>query len=75
MIFEKTLLLEEVIEDWEKANVIPIFKKSKKENLRNYMLVSLTSDQKNMMEIILQIDMIWSSQPWIYKWEVTHSHQ
>lgn len=75
MIFEKTLLLEEVIEDWEKANVIPIFKKSKKENLRNYMLVSLTSDQKNMMEIILQIDMIWSSQPWIYKCEVTHSHQ
>ncbi|PKU44302.1 rna-directed dna polymerase from mobile element jockey-like [Limosa lapponica baueri] len=40
----------EVPEDWRKANVIPVFKNSKKEDPGNYRLVSLTSIPGKMME-------------------------
>ncbi|PKU35402.1 rna-directed dna polymerase from mobile element jockey- hypothetical protein [Limosa lapponica baueri] len=40
----------EVPEDWRKANVIPVFKKGKKEDAGNYRLVSLTSIPGKMME-------------------------
>ncbi|KAK4823901.1 hypothetical protein QYF61_007966, partial [Mycteria americana] len=44
---------QEVTEDWEKANVPPVFTKGKKEDLRNYRLVSLTLIPKKVMELIL----------------------
>ncbi|PKU35296.1 hypothetical protein llap_14400 [Limosa lapponica baueri] len=44
----------EVPEDWRKANVTPVFKKGKKEDLGNYRLVSLTSG-KMMKRLLLGI--------------------
>lgn len=43
IIFGKLWGMGEVLEDWRKANVTPVFKKGKKEDLGNYRLVSLTS--------------------------------
>jgi len=42
-----------VPKDWRKANVIPIFKKGKKEDPGNYRPVSLTSIPGKMMEHLL----------------------
>ncbi|XP_064901569.1 membrane protein FAM174A isoform X1 [Columba livia] len=42
IIFAKSWEMGEVPEDWRKANVIPVFKKGKKEDLGHYRLVSLT---------------------------------
>lgn len=42
IIFDQSWQLGEVPENWRKANVTHIFKKSKKENPQNYRLVSLT---------------------------------
>jgi len=45
-----------VPEDWRKANVIPIFKKGRKEDPGNYRLVSLTSIPGKVMEqLILEV--------------------
>lgn len=43
MIFEWSWELGEVLADWMLAHVVPIVKKGKKENLRNYRLASLIS--------------------------------
>ncbi|PKU42968.1 rna-directed dna polymerase from mobile element jockey- hypothetical protein [Limosa lapponica baueri] len=40
-------------EDWRKANVIPVFKKGKKEDPENYRPVSLTSIPGKVMERII----------------------
>ena len=41
-VFNKSLHSGEVLEDWRKANVAPIFKKGKRYNAENYRPISLT---------------------------------
>jgi len=61
--------LEEVTEDWEKANVPPVFTKGKKEDLGNYRLANLIPIPKKVMQLNLletiskhmKDKMIWNS--------------
>ncbi|KGL78634.1 hypothetical protein N309_08012, partial [Tinamus guttatus] len=56
IIFERSWRAEEVPEDWKKANVTPVFRKSKREEPGNYRPVSFTSVPGKVMEqLILQI--------------------
>ena len=50
MIFEKLWQSGEVLGDWKKDNITPIFKRGKKDNPGNYWPVSLISVSKNIME-------------------------
>lgn len=50
IIFEKSLRLGDIPEDWRKANVIPIYKKSLKDDPGNFRPISLTSVPGKVME-------------------------
>jgi len=53
IIFERSWRTGEVLEDWRKASVTPIFKQGKKEEPGNYRLVSLTSIPGKVMEQLI----------------------
>ena len=48
-----SLRIEEVPEDWRKADVTPVFKKGKKDDPGNYSLVCLTSIPGKVMEQLI----------------------
>ena len=53
VIFNKSLHFGELPEDWRKANVAPIFKKSKRYTAENFRPISLTCIESNIMEHIV----------------------
>ncbi|KAK4806171.1 hypothetical protein QYF61_001094 [Mycteria americana] len=59
IIYQQSWLTGEVPADWRLANVTPIFKKDRKEDLGNYRPVSLTSVPGKLMEKIILSAITW----------------
>ncbi|KFP47129.1 hypothetical protein N323_11608, partial [Cathartes aura] len=53
IVYQQSWLTGEVPVDWRLANEMPIYKNGWKEDLRNYMPVSLTSVPGKVMEQII----------------------
>ena len=53
-LFKDSWCLGQVPEDWKRANVVPIFKKGRKEEPGNYRPVSLTSFLGKVFEKIIK---------------------
>ncbi|GAB0185682.1 mitochondrial enolase superfamily member 1 [Grus japonensis] len=62
IIYQHSWLTREVPVDWRLANVTPIYKKSQKEDLGNYRLVSLTLVPGKVMEQIILSTNMWDVQ-------------
>lgn len=56
VIFERSQQIERLFLSTErkKANILPIYKKRKKEDLENYMLISFTVSPGKMMDKMIQ---------------------
>jgi len=58
-IYQGSWLSGEVPEDWRLADVTPVYKKGRKENVGNYRTVSLTSVPGKVMERIILGEIAW----------------
>jgi len=58
-IYQGSWLSGEVPEDWRLADVTPVYKKGRKENVGNYRTVSLTSVPGKVMEQIILGEITW----------------
>ncbi|KFQ97683.1 hypothetical protein Y956_12749, partial [Nipponia nippon] len=62
IICQQSWLTREVPVDWRLANVTPIYKKGRKEDLGSYRPVSLTSVPGKVMEQIILSAIMWHVQ-------------
>lgn len=53
IIHEKSLLLQDILDDGKKVNFTSLLKKNEKEDLRNYMIVGLTLVLGKIVEHVL----------------------
>ena len=58
-IYQGSWLSGEVPEDWRLADVTPVYKKGRKENVGTYRTVSLTSVPGKVMERIILGEISW----------------
>ena len=74
IIYQRSLLMGEVPEDWRLANVTPTYKKGCREDLGNDRPVSLTSVPGKIMEQIVLREITWhvrdNREIRVHKWQV-----
>ena len=58
-LFKKSLASGQIPQDWRDANVIPLFKKGKRDQPQNYRPVSLTSVVGKILESIIKDNVIF----------------